>query len=103
MKIILKKKCTKKSGCFYYLLLVLQQRHMFIYIIINGSKDRISDLTRRVNSLIDTCIDNPGGGVGVLFLYLGIHRHTVGMGHLFDQSNISMGCNFHQSVKSMGR
>jgi hypothetical protein len=28
----------------------------------------------------------PGG----LFLYLGIHKFTAGMGHLFDQSNISM-------------
>jgi hypothetical protein len=41
----------------------------------------------------------PGG----LFLYLGIHRRTARMENLFDQSNISLGCNFHQSVISMGR
>ena len=33
-----------------------------------------------------------------LFLYLGIHRRTAGMGQLFDHLNILMGCNFHQSV-----
>jgi hypothetical protein len=32
-----------------------------------------------------------------------VHRRTAGMGNLFDQSNISMGCNFHQFVISMGR
>jgi hypothetical protein len=41
-----------------------------------------------------------GGGV---FLYLGIRRRTAGMGHPFVKSNISMGCNFHQSLISMGR
>ena len=50
-------------------------------------------------SYLFLCVQNPGG----LFLHLGIHRHTAGMGQLFDQSNISMGYNFHQSVLSMGR
>jgi hypothetical protein len=42
---------------------------------------------------------SPGG----IVVDLGVHRRTAGMGHLFDQSNISMGCNFHQPVVSMGR
>jgi hypothetical protein len=48
-------------------------------------------------------VPNYSRGGGVLFLYLGINRRTTGMGHLLDQSNISMGCNFHQSVMSIGR
>jgi hypothetical protein len=40
----------------------------------------------------------PGEGGGELFLYLGIHGRTTGMCNLFDQSNLSMRCNFHKSV-----
>jgi hypothetical protein len=45
----------------------------------------------------------PGGGGGGVLQYVGVHRRTAGMGILLDQSNISMGCNFHQSVISMDR
>jgi hypothetical protein len=42
--------------------------------------------------------------VGVGFSYnLGILKRTPGIDNLFDQSNISKGYNFHQSVISMGR
>ena len=45
----------------------------------------------------------PPWGGGGLFLHLGIHRRAAGMGHLFDESNISMGCHFYQFVTSMDR
>jgi hypothetical protein len=66
-----------------------------------------SGLTRRTSAFSRLLRHTRGSGGsfprGGLFLYLGIHRRTAGMGHLFDQSNILMGCYCHQSVTSMGR
>jgi hypothetical protein len=62
---------------------------------------RLIDRNRVFEHLeISTSIFLPRRG---LFLYLGIHRRTARMGHLFEHSNISMGCYFNQSVISMGR
>jgi hypothetical protein len=52
---------------------------------------------------INTWARGGGGGGLSKVLYIGIQSRTAGMGQLFDRSNISMGCNFHLSVISMGR